>query len=289
MRITKSAVLCATLFLSGCHHSEDSPNSPTPVALYPLTSGSSWAYDMESTPYNFRLKDSADTFRPDTVQRSITALVMGDTSLTPGGFPGSSSVLVATLQEISIQLRPTDPNPRIVAYQFYSPRQTSLFLHGYRSGSAGSLPKNSGRTSSILLNGHLFRDQRMIPLAPFDSITREIPPKEVLHYPLATGTRWTFRPNGAPFRIDKEVMARTTIAVAGASYDCAVVQYFYDIDNNGTWDTNISIVDLVSDKGLLKRSIDIHDLVATSSISPADTVALFDVREEYIATSVAVR
>jgi hypothetical protein len=265
--------------------------------MYPLTNGSSWAYDLLSTPYNFRTKDSTASLRPDTVQLSITAVVMGDTVLAPGGFPGSSSVLVAIVQQSSIQLRPVVPTPRLVAYQFYSLGQPALYLHGYRSGAAGSLPKTSGRTSPIFLNGKVFSDQRrcvealvgLMSLAPLDSIVREIPPKEVLRFPLSTGTRWTFRQIGAPFRIDKQVMAQTAIAVGGASYDCAVVQYFYDIDNNGVWDTNISVVDLVSAKGLLKRTIDVKDLVATSSASPADTVAVFDIREEYVATAVAVR
>lgn len=297
MRLTKTVIVCATLLLFGCHKSEDSPNSPAQVAFYPLTSGSSWAYDMTSTPHNIREKDSTASFRPDTVQRSITAFVLGDTLLVPGGFPGSSSVLVAVLQESSIQQRPVVPNPRFAASQFYSLSQTALYLHGYRSGGAGSLPKTFPRPAVIHLNGQAFSDQSrcvealvgLIPVAPIDSVYREIPPKEILRFPLTTGTRWTFRQSGAPFRIDKQVMAQTTVTVSGASYDCAVVQYFHDVDNNGIWDTNISVVDLVSAKGLLKRSLDIKDLVAASSVSPADTVAIFDVREEYVATAVAVR
>lgn len=290
-------IVCILAFTldSGCHKSATSPLAGEPaISAYPVVNGMTWQYNYYSAPYDIRMKDTSAPPPLDTVYGVSTVKVIGDTVLRPGGLPGADSVRVSAMVESYRQLVPVPSDLSISnGYQYYSVDQNGMYLHGYRSAGMLSLPKGSPKTFAVRAAGRTFSSMRDLVRTllgnPFtladDPISREIPPKLTLRFPLAVGVSWTFRAAGQPFRIDKQVIGEEEYTVSGTSYRCATVRWLYDMDNSGTWSTSISIVDLVSSSGLLKRTIDLKDILVTTSTNP-DSGGLLNVREEYSATSV---
>ena len=61
------------------------------------------------------------------------------------------------------------------------------------------------------------------------------------------------------------------------------VRWLYDLDNNGQWDSDVWIIDQISNKGMVKRTIDMKDIVLTSPNDP-NPIAKVDFNEEFIPT-----
>jgi hypothetical protein len=161
---------------------------------------------------------------------------------------------------------------------------------------AGSLihPGPAGSTYSYRVDNLSFRSVREViqfleeprlSSEAANSITREYPPLTSITYPLVTGEQWTFRPQGRPWRIDKRTGALRWDAQLRLWY--YEVRWLYDMNGDGVWDENISVVDKISAKGLLARRFDILNVLLTSSSGP-EVVGYIDIRDEYTVTSMTV-
>ena len=76
-------------------------------------------------------------------------------------------------------------------------------------------------------------------------------------------------------------------SVNGMLFRYFEVNWLYEFDNDGAWAENIQLVDLISDKGLVKRTLELKDIVITSSSTP-DPIGLVDAKEELVVTWVLV-
>lgn len=83
----------------------------------------------------------------------------------------------------------------------------------------------------------------------------EDPPIKELAYPLEIGQRWVYRDVdlGDVFDIQKEITGFETVTVPCGSFQCYVVRWFWDIDHDGEWDTDIEGYDYISGAGTVKR------------------------------------
>lgn len=154
---------------------------------------------------------------------------------------------------------------------YYKNRDDGLYLLGYSAGGVGDyFPKRTTR-GRYLLNGTRFSSiDDMMAMFHFasihtfgyqdDSLYFEQPPVKAIAYPLEVNRRWIYRESGRPWRIEKEVTGRRTLSVPAGEYDAYRIRWWYDIDDDGNWDDNISIVDFVAQIGLIKRTISIHGI-----------------------------
>ncbi|HUI63978.1 MAG TPA: hypothetical protein VL126_03985 [Bacteroidota bacterium] len=278
----------------GCH--QDGPPAPCCgplVSAYPLAKGTSWQYSYYSAIYNIRTTDTTAILQIDTVSGFSTVVVAGDTVLGPSGAQGGDSVRVTMITEAHVQLAPevtVSSGPGLC--QFYSVGGSGMYLEGYSGIGKLSLPKISPRPLAMRVAGGSYSSTRELvrsllgmPNSVSDEpIVREIPPKLALRLPLVIGDSWTFRPAAGSFRIDKQVTGEEEFTVSGKTYSCAVVHWIYSL-GSGTPSTAISIADLISPIGLLKRTIDVKDVTITTATNP-DSAGLMDYREEYFATEV---
>jgi hypothetical protein len=298
MRSSVTTLVFLGLLSSGCQTDNVVVESGDgQVASYPVTAGTSWTYERIATAYDVRIEDSSATVLLDTINATILVSVLKDTVLRPGQFPGTDSVKVTSFQEIYAQRFPVPTPPGIIeGVQYFSLDQNALWIHGYKGAGDLALPKRAHRPPAISLNGRSFASLRQLvnallginPSVGTDSLVREIPPLLSLRFPLTIGAEWTFRERGHPFRIDKKVVGDSGVTVAGIRYECAKVQWLYDLDGNGLWDTTTSIIDFVSPQGLLNRTIDITDAILTGSGSP-DMIGTFNWKDEYTATTVDLK
>ena len=102
-----------------------------------------------------------------------------------------------------------------------------------------------------------------------------------LEYPIKTSNEWIIRESNKPFAINKRVLGKESISLPSRIFSCYKIEWLYDIDNNNEWDENISVVDFISDEGLIKREMFLKDLVITTAESP-DGNGYFDWSEEII-------
>jgi hypothetical protein len=181
-------------------------------------------------------------------------------------------------------------------YSFLKQESDGLYLHGYTGSTMASPRPPQGETAGFLFADHRFTsldDLVAFVTEPFttdhlDTLIREYPPLKSIKYPLRDGDQWTFRPAGRPWRIDKQTgpMLRTT--VLGQSVRYHEVRWLYDLFNRGRWDDFISIVDQISNKGMIRRTMNFKDIILTDETHPVG-IAKIDMRDEFVVTMLNVR
>ena len=230
---------------------------PLPISSYPMQIGNTWIYSKVAGTFNFRPLDSTATYTPDTVYGSGTVQVVGHARL-PATLPPSADSIETTVFK-TVETESGYPDT-IISHRYFSADSSGLYLHGYSGGGLYGPTAREGfaqysfhgiTSSSIrgLVDAFLLEANYL----EADTIIREIPPLKTIQYPLTTGDQWTFRPADRPFRIDKLVGQEKYGSVNGMLFRYFEVNWLYDLNNDGVWDENIQLIDLISDKGLVYR------------------------------------
>jgi hypothetical protein len=266
----------------------------TRIISYPMRVGNTWVYERSSYMYNFRQTDTTYVFPRDTTRSLVTGQFTRQLKIpTIPNVPGDSLLVT---EFMSLETGHTVPSS-----SYYSFSSNSLFLHGYLGGSL-IIPGRPGLAHgdhlqrdqlSFVVAGRSFRTMRDLeryveePLfaAHPDTIIREYPPLLGIRYPLVTGDQWTYRPTGRPFRIDKRTGPAGLDRALGLRY--YEVRWMYDIDGNGEWDDFISLVDRISSRGLIRRTVDIRNIRVYNLWG--EEVGTTDYHDEYILVSVTIR
>jgi len=276
------------LAFSGCQDSftdlgEESRSDR--VVSYPLQLGNRWVYERIAYFHNIRMNDSSFAIPRDTIRSSITVEVIGYTQLPRQPQTSGDSIAVTVLRLMESEIAPI---PRsLQGFQYMTQDRIALYLHGYVAAGTPALPKRNqspiqfafhGRTFSSIQELFFFKAEG--PVHPqVDSLVREFPPLTALQFPLAEGNRWTFRPIGRPWRIDKQVGSVHPDTAAGKQISDFDVRWLYDINGDGMWDDDIRLVDQISNQGLVRRSIDLTNVGITNTVDP-DPVGLADYTEK---------
>lgn len=281
-------VLLLTTMFSGCDEFISiwhGGNGGSSITSYPMQIGNRWTYDRFAHTYHFRPIDSTYQFHPDSFSSTITVDVTRKLLVPRVPETTTDSILVTEFRSVESGL--SSPS-----YNYYTQPSGSLLLQGYVPGSLIH-PKPAGTLYSYHINDLSFRsvqelmhflEEPLFSSEAVNSITREYPPLLSIVYPLTTGDQWTFRPQGRPWRIDKRTGAlRWDLQQRLWYYE---VRWLYDLNGDGVWDDNITVIDRISAKGLLGRTLNILDIIITSSSGP-EIVGYVDMRDEYTVTSIA--
>ncbi len=117
-----------------------------------------------------------------------------------------------------------------------------------------------------------------------DTIIYEEPPVRELAYPLEIGQRWVYRDmdNGDPMDMEKEVVDYLNVGSPADEFECFKVRWFWDINDDGEWDTGIDGYDYLSAVGYVEREFRFYDIIVTGVMG--DTLGTFDWVDEYVLT-----
>jgi len=278
-------ILFILLFIYSCKKSTNPITPDLGTFIYPLEVGNRWEYDRQVSTFNYRSKDSLNYPRYDdslNYHSEIVVEIMRE------------KTILDTIKTFVIQTGETDTLLReFWGEHYYKNQSDGLFLYAYNAYGGGSngLPKFSN-SEKIIFNGIAFNSfaditrtlDLMLPkifTLNSDSLIYNDPPIKNLEYPIKTSNEWIIRESNKPFAINKRVLRKESISLPSRIFSCYKIEWLYDIDNNNEWDENISVVDFISDEGLIKREMFLKDLVITTAESP-DGNGYFDWSEEII-------
>ncbi|MGD9899636.1 MAG: hypothetical protein AB7T22_10985 [Calditrichaceae bacterium] len=239
---------------------------------YPTTIGSKWHHQRIMQTINF---DS------DSLEQIYG---FNDTTLIISEITGSA-ILRDSIETIVLN---SDGSRH-----YYQVKTDGLYMIAYENAGVGALilPKRTLYTNLSFKNQHFSGLEefskvllQQLPLTKLvsDSIIFEEPPALTLKYPLQTGTRWNYRESNFPFKIEKQVTGQTILNLDIGSFECYRIQWYYDFDNDGFIDYDISIEDYISKEGLIKRSISAIDVINMNE--DGQQVGLFDFFDTYTLT-----
>lgn len=264
----------------------------SPITSYPLQIGNQWSYARTTRSFNFR------PLAPEAVDPHINFTTYYDLDISgertmprQPSMPGDS-VIVKEIRQRETGWEGT----MTIGHVYFRQESDGLYMYGY-DGNAMGMPRPPARDTIRYVFGERsftsLDDLLMwISEAPgqdhLDSIRPEYPPLQSLRYPLSYGDHWTFRPARQPWRIDKETGPMIKGSVAGQQVRYHEVRWLYDINGDGTWDNDIWIVDQISNKGMIGRTIEMRDIIMTSANSP-DVIAKFDITDHFMLTELNVR
>ena len=234
----------------------------TTMYMYPLKVGNSWTYDGYSVLTDC-VNGGSGYYPNDSVSRRATVAVVDNTLL----FEGYNVFKIAEYDGVFLGERP--------AISYYSNRPDGLY---YLDGIGVVTPKQSTEMLPVAFNGYRFESIQALTNALIGSLSQrpeygqrssqEPYPLLSLKYPVQIGDQWTFRSAGNPWRIDKRINGIISVKTESGEFDCWEVEWLYQFDENEEWQSQISIVDYISDIGLIKRMIRIEGIVFYDQHSP---------------------
>jgi len=270
MRHTLILLMVILMRSSGC---DNTTESTLDSFTYPLTIGNTWKYERQFKTVHVSpdsLKGQLDFADTSVVDVAITQTV---------DLAGNDN----TIEMMGLE---TADHGTFRGYYYYVENSDGLFQTGYSGGGPVVMPKHkaikeirlaglSFSSLSELLNA-LTKGAVLIH-AKQDSVYLENPPVKALGYPLNEGKSWTYR--SMPWRMDKEITGNETIETDAGSFQCFKIRWLYDMDENGSWDENISIIDHISEEGLVKRTMGISDITYTNE--NGEVIGVMDYLEEF--------
>ena len=278
MKTIWTAVMVVIIGLAACMVNVE----PEPVQRYPLAPRNTWTYQRTLSTLNFRPMGGA-SMNDTTVHAVEMVKIIGQEAL-PG--IGNSWKFLAT---------DDDGNGVLTSYIFYQEAGDSLQYRAYTNGSVFSPRQKQllryaygGTVSNSLIEladgieqtGHPTRGMLR------DSLTIEPAPVTTYLFPLTEGREWIYRT--IPFVITKKVTGTTTISTHAGRFATTRIHWFWDRDADGFVDTTIDGYDYVGQKGLIKRSFFLKDLVAYGPNSPTP-IGYFDLSDDFDLTSMDVQ
>jgi len=222
------------------------------LTQYPLSVGNIWQYEQEGKYINIR-PDSLIGHLPGTILKNSTIVSIP-----------RRQTLLGTIETYVIREEFFwGGSLELSGEHYYDNQSDGFYLHAYK-GLITILPKNSPLSLGFKNKAYQGINEILMEFdiswryptnSAADSIIMEIPPLMILPYPLEIGQSWIYREEANQLKIVKKVVTSETINISAGQFTVKVVQWFYDLNNNGIWDEDIIILDYYSSIGLVKRSI----------------------------------
>jgi hypothetical protein len=247
---------------------------------YPLSKGNYWNYHRTFQFPNLPAGAFVHSMTDTIISEYYTVECLGKESLV-GLF---NTFLLIVKSNDSIQTVPT-----IWGKSYYANEKDGLYLYGY-TGNSLSMPKNARPTIKFKetyyqnidnLLSQLSIDPFFPGLKSLDSLYLEIPPVKILEYPMRTNAFWIMRESGAPspYKIAKKILGHRLVTVKAGIFNAYQVNFLYDMDGDGEWEKDISMVDDYADIGLVRRTFVIKDVKLIDEFG--NVIGIFDLWDKY--------
>ncbi len=254
--------------------------------IFPIAVGNRWSYTETFNYYNFE---------PDSIRFQFwePISISGNCEITGTiDFVDSPSVYVFHYDW-------SDGNYSFGEYDKYmANRQTGLFYYGNSGSPTWLAPPKTGLMGQAVFefNGRTFPSIRnMIDYFVSDqSVPRqssakisvdESHPICELQYPLEIGREWIYRSRALSdsWEMKKVIVRMVDRPTDFGTIKCYEIKWFWDIDGDGKWDTNIEGYDYVSQIGTVARVFKFYG--ATLQNYSGEILGTYDFTETYLLTS----
>ncbi len=271
MKVVLVYLLCSIAIL-GCNKAVD----PGPVNSYPTIKDNTWNYNASAFLTNFRPIVVGATFRDSVIRWNAQTQSGGRDTLRD-----SIETWKFIVSERGVF--------NLDGIAHYITRGDSLKLFAYENPSL-ALPKQNSRYHFNIAGRHFntlqhlfteFYGENQESNVSGVSLYYESNPPPVLIFPLTVGRQWTYRP--APFRIDKKIVGTERISTPAGDFACYKMQWFWDTNTDGKWDSLITGYDFLSSTDLIKRSIEVKNVVLSDETNP-EGIGYIDIINEYVIT-----
>ncbi|RKY84323.1 hypothetical protein DRQ09_08785 [candidate division KSB1 bacterium] len=264
------------IFNTNCHKNPDDPGEDSFV--YPVATGNYWKYSREFIQFNIH-PDSLKALPSDTLRGTSEVKVISKVSLS------NSTEAYMFLERLF------ENGKYIESNSYFNNHKNGFYLYAY-SGNSSASPFKIAAGKRIYFNGYEFYNVRDIFsliteksnyfLNSSDSIHYENPPLICLHYPIKVGVRWVYRVRGNPWLCEKKVIGEEVVKTPAGEFNCFIIKWLIDMDDNGEFDSNIEFFDYISEKGLIIRSIIIRGMILKDE--KRKKLGSFDSKDEYVLT-----
>jgi hypothetical protein len=246
--------------------------------VFPATIGNRWDY----LSY-FAISDY------DTIEGETYDTLLGASTVTITGL----DTLMDTINALDFHTEWTEYNSSGSNDNYRVVRDDGMYLYAYDEGTWTGPPKvipkdgiyyeckgmRFGNLADLLRTISNGGSREHKGLAPGPIL--EDPPIRELAYPLAIGQRWIFRDTdlGHVWNMEKEIISIDTVTVPAGTFVCYVVRWFWDMDGDGEWDTDVDGYDYISGAGTVKRILDYPSVYIINEFG--DTLGVSDAYAEY--------
>lgn len=268
--------------LIGC---SKAPYETDVIIKYPLEKGTVWEYNRTMAFTNFRPSISGTSYSETTYIQTGYVQVAGEKIFY-------DTIRTKQVLEVSHGLR------TLVSEKYYLEKPEGLYLYGYKGGS-NFTPKTSNsvgyKFKGIQFNNpqeileYLEGMQNGLNKKSLDSINIEQIPLIVYKYPIEVGAHWNYleKIEYIPFLIDKKVVGTELVHLPIGFFNTYVIQWLYDMNSDGIYDTDLDFKDYVCKEGLMKRVLKIKDLAITTVDSP-EGIGLVDYEDLTLVTIIVI-
>jgi hypothetical protein len=262
----------------GCEFSSDI-NSDAPAKFeYPLKIGNSWEYERTFELFNFR---------PDSLKNTFPATEYFSRSLVE---VKKDTTLQDSLDCMVVQEKLTEDHNEFLSWGYFANKPDGLFEYAYKNGGGGLTMPKQRNAAEYTIAGMSFRNLRdasdyfakHLPKSTTlnDTLIYRDPQRKVLVYPFQIGEEWILH-QGSPFTIHKKIVGTESVSTDAGNYKCYKIQWIYSGDFRDT----IIFNDFICEKGLIKRSIQFKDIIASANDNP-DGTGYVDGKDETILTDI---
>lgn len=279
MPISKKNVLISILVLGfiSCEYSSDTQEISEPGFNYPIEIGNKWAYNHTWNNYNFRPDSLSD-------RRPIMDFIY---------YVEATKDTILKDNNECIIFEQSEPGNRYKSQTFYNNEASGFYQYAYRpSGGSMALPKsyeaNNIRFAGKVFNNHedlvrsIVNQINFIPDAQ-DTLHYFNTPRPVLVYPLEDEVEWLFN-DDETLMIWKSLIGRENVTTPAGTFECYKIKWVYE-ENALFSPENFEFYDFISEKGLIKRTLEFKDLAITSPESP-EPIGYYDSSDEIILTDI---
>jgi len=250
---------------------------------YPLAVGNSWEYSRFIASINIQ---------PDTtyVPFSDTFFSTGQVQVT------KKDTLLDSIPVFELLENLKDTLGSYSSLNYFNNLEDGLYYYGF-NGTSYLPPLQSTTQQSLHFKGKYFRNireiidwlEKAIPLSfsSSDFLDYYLPPRKRIQYPLKIGSQWTYTQTGDPWRIDGKVVNREFVTIPAGMFYCYKIQWLYDLNEDGRWDSDIEFFQYVHSIGVVKWSILLKNIQYTDEFG--NVIYTFDVIEETQLTDFSVQ
>ena len=227
---------------------------------YPLAVGNSWEYSRIQAFVNLESDTICPFPGPETLFSTASVQVI------------KKDTLLDSIPAFQLYKTIQDPSFSFTAVTYFNNLEDGLYFYAY-NWPIVIPPLQISSAKSLYFKGRHFADPRELflwleagkfpsSLTP-DSLTYYLPPRKSIQYPLRVNSQWTYTQEGDPWRTDKKIVGFGLLTTPAGNFNCYKIQWLYDLDDDGEWDTDIEFFEFLSEIGIVKWSILVKDLIIT--------------------------
>ncbi len=280
----KNSIFPIVLIILICFACERGKKPSLGSFQFPMEIGNSWKYSLHTYSYNWEPDSIGNIYGINIFDTGTTEIVSVDTLF-------DNTIYYTFETEWTSR---DDTRPLI---EYIGNNDSGMYLYGYSGSYWTGPPKinaNANKNGHFIFKGQQYKNYEelystivksakgiSVAKVTGNTLTHEDRPIKELTYPLLVGKQWVYRDVdlGDEWDMDRKILNIENVIVPAGKFKCFKIKWYWDIDENGEWDTDISGYDYLAPIGYLKREFNFFGINCMNE--HGDTIGTFDSRETY--------